>query len=439
MNICKAIAAILGLERIDRFQAGAVRNLSFIPKYRFPIKLGMTGDEKEIGAKVRIVEAIVIIIFCSFLSCKKQVYTNPLPDQVDATFQLLLEEAIEGSFGSISGISMSIISPKLEKNWAGVEGFDSTTKDKELNIDQPFRIASITKTFVAVAILRLHEIGTLSIEDPISKHILPTSKQILIDGSYDPDAIKIKHCLNHSSGLFDYAMGNRKFIDKAKSEPKKRWTRQEQLEWAMESGEKVGEPGGQYSYGDTGYILLGEIIEQFFEKDLAQGLRTLLKFNELQLDRTWLETLEPEPENMPAPVHRYFGRDDVTLWDPSTDLYGGGGLMSTSPNLAQFFHALFNHQIYDKKETLELMLTKNAFTGNYDSAEDKRFKDYRYGVWNVNVYDEKAYIHNGLWGSQLIHIPAYNTTIATNFTKGKSDRLLKKVILVIKNIGIVHK
>ena len=376
----------------------------------------------------------IVIIFFSFLSCKKQVSTNPLPDQVEATLQLLLEEAIDDSFGSMSGISVSIISPKLKQNWAGVEGFDSTTKDKELNIDQPFRIASITKTFVAAAILRLHEMNFLSIEEPISKYILPTSKQILIDGGYDPNAIKIMHCLNHSSGLFDYAMGNRKFIDKAKSEPQKRWTRQEQLEWAMEFGEKIGKPGDQYAYGDTGYILLGEIIEHFFEKDLAQGLRTLLKFDDLQLDRTWLETLEPEPLNMLEPVHRYFGRDDVTLWDPSTDLYGGGGLMSTCPNLSRFFHALFNHQIYDKKETLKLMLTKNAFTSNYNPSEDKRFKDYRYGVWSVNIYGKKAYMHNGLWGTQLIHIPAYNTTIATNFTKGKSDRLLKKIILLIKNI-----
>jgi len=49
-------AVILGLERIDCFQADVIRGLSCIAKHRFPIKLGMTGDEKEIGSKARIAE-----------------------------------------------------------------------------------------------------------------------------------------------------------------------------------------------------------------------------------------------------------------------------------------------------------------------------------------------------------------------------------------------
>jgi len=46
--------AILGLKRIDRLQADVIRGLSCIVKYRFPIKLGMTGDKKEIASKARI-------------------------------------------------------------------------------------------------------------------------------------------------------------------------------------------------------------------------------------------------------------------------------------------------------------------------------------------------------------------------------------------------
>jgi len=48
------LSVILGLERIDCFQADIIQGLSCIAKYRFPIKLGMTGDEKEIGFKARI-------------------------------------------------------------------------------------------------------------------------------------------------------------------------------------------------------------------------------------------------------------------------------------------------------------------------------------------------------------------------------------------------
>jgi len=47
------LPAILGLEKIDCFQTDVSRGLSCIAKYRFPNKLGMTGDEKEIGSNTR--------------------------------------------------------------------------------------------------------------------------------------------------------------------------------------------------------------------------------------------------------------------------------------------------------------------------------------------------------------------------------------------------
>ncbi len=379
-------------------------------------------------------KAIFVALLCFLISCQNQVSTNPSADQIENTFQALLQEALDASFGANPGVSMSIISPKLNSNWAGVQGFDSIAEDNELHIDQPFRIASITKIFVAVAILRLHEMGQLSVDDPISQHILPSSKKILLGDKYDPEKIKIRHCLNHTSGLYDYAMGDRTYGDKILANPDKRWTRQEQLEAAMAWGEKIGEPGDQYDYCDTGYILLGEIIEKFFDNDLANGLRSLLKFESLNLDRTWLESLEAPPSQMPDPVHCYFSRNDATNFDASIDLYGGGGLMSTCPNLTTFFHALFNHQIFDKRETLELMLTKNEFPESYNAEEEEGFKDYRYGVWEIDIYGEKAYMHGGLWGTLLLHIPKSNSTFAVNSTKGRDERLLKKAILTIKNL-----
>ncbi|MFK7903973.1 MAG: serine hydrolase domain-containing protein [Chitinophagales bacterium] len=364
----------------------------------------------------------------------KNVSTNPSMGEAETTFEALLQEAIDNSFESIPGVSMTIVSPDIQLEWSGAKGFDSAKKDEELSIDQPFRIASVTKTFVAAAILRLHEMDSLSIEEPIGQYISEEHQALLREDGYAPDSIKILHCLYHTSGLYDYAMGGSPYIERCKAEQNKRWTRVEQLKAAIEWGEKLGYPGEKYAYSDTGYILLGEILEKFYEGDLAKALRVLLKFEAHQMTRTWLETLEPEPSNMPDLVHRYLGRNDFSDWDASVDLYGGGGLVSTSPDLATFFHALFNHQIFDKKSTLDLMLTKTQYDPNYDFEGDRRYKDYRMGLWKIDVFGETAYLHRGLWGSMFLHIPNYNSTFAANFTRGNSDRMLKKTILVVKNL-----
>lgn len=378
---------------------------------------------------------LLLLSLLLFSSCYETVSTNPKKEDVESTFDDLLQEAIDDSYGNICGVSMSVNSPSLTKIWTGAKGYDSIEKDQKLSVDQPFRTASITKSFVATAILRLHEMDSLNIEEPISKYISDEHLKIIKNGGYQADKIMIKHCLNHTSGLYDYAMGkDSPYISTTTASPQKRWTRTAQLDGAMRWGTKVGEPGEKYDYGDTGYILLGEIVASFFEGDLARGLRDLLKFDKLKLNHTWLESLEEEPSNMSTPVHRYFQRLDVTTWDPSNDLYGGGGLVSTTQDLSTFIHALFNGEVFDKKSTLDLMLTKPVYASSYKPEENRRHKDYRYGFWGVTIYGEQAYLHNGLWGTSMLHVPAYNSSFAINFTKGRNERLMKKSILIIKNL-----
>jgi len=366
-----------------------------------------------------------LLIFILLVSgCSDNVKTDVAADEVEQTFQMILDEVLTTSFDQIPGVSASIISEHIDAPWNGVSGFDSKQKEDSLGLEQAFRIASVTKTFVAAAILRLHEMDSLSIEDPLSKHISEEHQKILSADGYDLDQIKIKHCLNHSSGLFDYAMGNRKYVDYTIGQPNKRWTRTKQIQFAVDHGDKLWEVNGGYKYSDTGYVLLGEIIASFHNQDLALGLRTLLKFEELGLSHTWLETLEPAPLNVGEPVHRYFRRDDLTNHDPSMDLFGGGGLMSTSEDLVKFITALFNGGIYEKEETLSLMLEGHKLSPDYDPSEDKRFKDYRYGMWKIKMFGYEGYMHNGLWGIQMLYLPELKTACTINYTKG--SLLIKK-------------
>ena len=364
-------------------------------------------------------------------SCAHSV--DPIIESADPAkaFTLILQEGMDHSFDQLPGVSMTVESSLLSDTYSGAVGFSDIEKSNESSANQPFRIASVTKTFIAASILRLHEMDSLSIEDPISKYIDESLLSLLRSDQYDPDQILIKHCLNHTSGLFDYAIGHPAYIEHIMSNPKKIWTRKDQIEWAVKYGDKLGPPGGQTSYCDTGYILLGAIVEKYFSGNLARGMRELLHFDRLGLDATWLETKEGRDAEEQDLVHRYHGIYETTEWHASIDLYGGGGLVSTTKDLSRFFYALFNHDIFDKKETLALMLSEPEYVSS-ETNDQNKIGFYNYGLWTIKVFDEEVHMHTGFWGTSMMYLPAYDASISVNVTKGKPDRLVKKTIQVLK-------
>ena len=129
--------------------------------------------------------------------------------------------------------------------------------DREKNIpntlDTPFLLASMTKLFTALAIGQLVEQGKISYEDPLSK-FLPDF----------PDAesaakIKIKHLLSHTSGLA-LALGD-KLSDSVDGDALDRRTTIKAMVDAYERKPLAFEPGTKYDYSNTGYVLLGRVLE----------------------------------------------------------------------------------------------------------------------------------------------------------------------------------
>ncbi len=352
--------------------------------------------------------------FLIFVSCSQATKTTSL----ETVFQTLLENQSESSIG----VLMAVYAPELDIKWQGSAGFDSNKKEHKLSSKQPFRIASISKTFTAVSILRLSELGKLNINDPIADYISKEHKEILKKDKYDVNKITIKHCLQHTSGLFDYAVGSDDYVMTAMKTPNKRWTRTKQIQFAIDNGNSVGKPGEIYHYSDTGYVLLGEIIERLTGKGLAEANRELINFSKLELSNTWLQSLEPEPKGMARRVSSYLEGIDATNWDNSVDLYGGGGYVSTTEDLNKFYHHLFNNNIFEKPETLKIMLSKNGIKNQERTAES-----YKMGLWEIKTPKGNGYMHNGFWGSAVIHFPDYNATISLYCMNGYNNNVMKGV------------
>jgi D-alanyl-D-alanine carboxypeptidase len=315
-----------------------------------------------------------------------------------------LTSAIEADVASdpaIPGEIVTVRAPGVDETVA--TGFADVDAQVPLEPGTPFRVASMTKTVVAAAILRLVEEGELRLNDPIAEHLDPETLTVLRADGYDPDRITVRQLLNHTGGFYDYAADPR-YETRAVSDPQHRWTRFEQLQLATELGDPLGEPGEVYGYSDTGYILLGEILENVTGETLPAAVRSLIPFDELGLDHTYWEILEDAPPGYPARAHQYFGPDiDNIGFDASQDLYGGGGLVSTTEDLARFYEGLFTGKVFEKPSTLRTM-TKPAKASGDEKAG--------MGIYTVDAAGERCYGHRGFWGTQTIACPDLDLTFA---------------------------
>lgn len=157
-----------------------------------------------------------------------------------------------------------------------------------------FRVASVTKTFVAAAILRLHAQGRIGLDDPIARHLPAEYVALLRGDGYAVDSITVRHLLTHTSGIHDYATDEQYFAAVI-GEPMHRWTRMEQVRSAMAWGQPRFAPGAGYHYSDTGYVLLGGMLERLTGQPLPRALRTVLNLERLGLDETYMETKRSLP------------------------------------------------------------------------------------------------------------------------------------------------
>ena len=281
-----------------------------------------------------------------------------------------------------------------------------------------FRIASVTKPFVAAATLRLVEDGRLSLDDTADRLLQGAYDELLRDGGYDTGAITLRHLLTHTSGIYDFASDAYDasipggFTAASHEDPTHRWTRIEQIGFAMSHGKPYGPPGTVFGYSDTGACLVGEIIERTTGQSMGAAIRELVGYDRLGLTQTWQETIEPEPADLPPLSHQYEREMDVADMDASVDLYGSGGLMSTCGDLARFFRGLLQGDVFRLPETLATMTTTLV---GIPRAQGTPLDD---DPQKAAMYLFRAYIgggtwwgHGGYWGTTVFTCPERDVTI----------------------------
>jgi CubicO group peptidase (beta-lactamase class C family) len=331
-----------------------------------------------------------------------------------------------------NGYIVNVLSAENNIDLSVANGLSEVATNTKISARQPSRIASVTKTFTAASILRLAEMKRLSLNDSIEQHASAKLIEVLKSGGYDTSAITIKQLLQHSSGIADYAGNGEQyqgqFAQAVSLNPLKKWTRVEQVEFAVNNYGPVGIPGEEFHYSDTGYILLGDIIEQVTKQSYAEAMRALLKYQELGLASTYLEDSEPMPDQLLPQAHAYAGEVDVTGVDASYDLFGGGGLVSSVQDVSKFFTALFDSSIFEDESTLELMLGNGEPCLKGSGGEPAHMS-----LYPRKVGSETCFGHSGFTGITALYCPSLQASITftvpqSNTSSFREDDLLKELV-----------
>ncbi len=360
---------------------------------------------------------VIILILC--LSCLAAVPVQAGNPALETELQGVIDEFLaENSIAP--GISACVICPALQLDWSGVAGTAAKDDMAPMTPAHTFRIASNTKTYVSASILRLVEMGRLGLDDRLSTHIAPEINELLVSDGYDTDAITIAQVLSHTAGIGDHT-NDTLFVKMLFEDNQHVWTPEEQIRCLVEWREPVGEPGEKYIYSDAGYVILGTIISRMTGKTLGSSVRELLDFEKLGLEVTYWEYMEEPPAAAGPRAHQYFGEVDVTTWNASFDLYGGGGIVTDSRELAMFMRKLLKGEVLADDATLAAMTSGGT-------------KPYRLGLIVLDCDGLEAFGHQGFWNTLAYHVPSLDLTVSgciLNHDAANGSELLFRLVSVV--------
>lgn len=271
--------------------------------------------------------------------------------------------------------------------WVGSSG---TVRDGRAPLlpDSEMVIGSVTKTYVAAAILQLVEEGRLSLDDSVRDY-LPERRPL-------SRAITIRQLMDHTSGLAD--LFNDTTRTGLEERPEHAWSADEVLDslhapWY--------EPGEGWAYANTNYYLLGLVVERVTDNALAD-----------ELDRRFLAPLGLDATRMLSPTDV-----DGPLEPAWTTIFWASGAMTASAaDLARWGDALYGDDVLAPA-------SRRAMTR---VNED----DYGLGVQRIEVARRRGYGHTGLlntYTTLLLHLPAEDVTIALMVNRTNVE-LLKMLV-----------
>ena len=329
--------------------------------------------------------------------------------------------------------------------WAGAAG-DADGAGTPMRETTPYHVASVTKPYTAAAILRLHERGALSIEQPITD-LLPASVTDglhRLGGTDHTPEITVRHLLQHTSGLANYfedrPRGGKSLGEEVFDGADRTWTIEECSE-RVRMLRPHFPPGRRIRYSDTNFQLLGAIAAAVTGNSYQRVVRDEL-LEPLGLRSTWFPG--DEPDGAPAAARLFAGGRPLEAPGALRSVAPDGGLVSTVDDGIAFLRALFGGAVFERPETLRAMTSGWRRFGLPTDAAAIRAPSWpiQYALGTMRFQLPRAFTgfrrlpaligHTGSTGSWLFHAPDANLYLAGTVDEVSSGavpyRLLPKVL-----------
>ncbi|MFO1393357.1 MAG: serine hydrolase domain-containing protein [Steroidobacteraceae bacterium] len=334
----------------------------------------------------------------------------------------------------------------------GAAGLARPDTRAAMTLATPIHVASVAKTFTAALVLQLSEAGRLGpagIDSALAEFgVFPPEILERLhrkDGVSRAGRITLRHLLTHTSGIRDAMVDDvRQCGGPAPGSliggllapggnPAHAWVpwnpqRPEDadagvINFFLASGiadHPLGEPGAGFHYSDTGYVILGLLVEKVAGRPLHEVLRTNI-CGELGLAGTYLAYRDDPPLDVHrAPEAEVYAGDVPTLTSGvslSFD-WGGGGVVSTAGDLAAFLRALIQGRLFGSQATREAM-TNWTVPAGLDGART----GVGLGLFRTACGEFELWGHSGAWGTKMAIEPRSGVifTGTTNQARSPAD------------------
>jgi D-alanyl-D-alanine carboxypeptidase len=283
----------------------------------------------------RVVSQVILVISTiSLLSCAVLTGEHHPTAGSPEDFQEIIDTAMAKYRlpGVIAGIWVN-----GKEYWIQAKGKADISTGREIKPYDRVRIGSITKTFVSTVLLQLVDEGKVRLDDRLDK---------FAPNAPNAQNITIRQLLNHTSGLYDYE--EIIFKEPSTFDPLKKWTVQELLVIGL-SRNTYFAPGEGWHYSNTGYILLGMIIEKITGNTIDDEIRKRI-IVPLGLKHT---SVPNGPDIEGEYAHGYWDKEnngvlgDVSRFDPSCE-WVVGAMISSLDDLKVWSDALIQGKLLSK-------------------------------------------------------------------------------------------
>ncbi|WP_435264039.1 serine hydrolase domain-containing protein [Tenacibaculum sp. nBUS_03] len=310
-----------------------------------------------------------------FFSCTKKKKTNY--SEFNKAYTNFIE-LVTNEYGAKYGMAISVVKDDrvIFEKYLGMADVDKNVKVSKNTL---FYIASVTKSFTAMAALILESKGKLDFDKSLAE-LLP---EINFAPNLKADSIKIKHLITHTSGIENNPLRNLKAYSGSYDKNK--------LQTIVEKFTVVNEnaPFGKFEYTNTGYIILGMIME----KELGADWKSLvqqevlyplkMKHTNTRMSKAieqGLEIAKPHTQNNDENklIRLFLEKKDNTM-------HAAGGILSTAEDMSRYMIVALNNGKIDGEQVIDSNLVKDSQLKH--AKQDRMWYDlkrfgYGYG-WNI--------------------------------------------------------